>query len=116
VDRIAEVRNVPAASLEGYKQMMLNAIRGRAPGDVDQWSARQVYLALGNLLTSAAVLGIDATPMEGLDPDQFDKILGLQPKGHTTLCAVALGYRADDDASANAPKVRFAEQEVIEEI
>jgi nitroreductase len=104
IDRVAEVRNVPAASLDGYKQMMLNYVRGRAPGDVDQWSARQVYLALGNLLTSAAVLGIDATPMEGLDAAQFDKILGLEPKGYTSLCAVALGYRAPDDAYASAPK------------
>lgn len=61
----------------------------------------------------AAVLGIDACPMEGLDPTEYDRILSLPEKGYTTSVACALGYRADDDKYASAPKVRFEEGEVL---
>jgi nitroreductase len=116
IGRIAEVRSAPVASLEGFRKMLLGAIEGRTPEQVQQWSARQVYIALGNFLTSAAVLGIDATPMEGLEPAKYDQILGLVDKGYTALFAAAAGYRAEDDAYANLAKVRYEVGDVIEHV
>ncbi len=75
--------------------------------------ARQVYIALGEFMTSAALLGVDACPMEGIDPPKFDEILGLAAKGYNALCACAAGYRAADDKYAVSPKVRFKAQDVI---
>jgi len=77
VDRVALVRNTPRASLAGYRDGMLDFVTRAKNGDVNHWAARQAYLALGNFLTSAALLGIDVCPMEGIDPARYDAILGL---------------------------------------
>jgi nitroreductase len=77
------------------------------------WNTRQVYLALGGLMTSAAVLGIDTCPMEGLNPKEYDRILGLGNE-YATVCACAVGYRSAEDKYSKTPKVRFPKNEVIE--
>ena len=59
------------------------------------WRKQQVYLALGIALQSAAELGIDSTPMEGIDPKAYDK--AIQWKGHQTIVALCLGYRDPED-------------------
>lgn len=107
------MRGVPAESLKGYRDMMLGSVEGKSPESLLQWSKRQVYLALGTLLTSAALLHIDACPMEGFDPSGFVEVLGLREQGlaATVLCPV--GYRLEQDAYAGAKKVRFAQEDVI---
>jgi nitroreductase len=72
-------------------------------------------IARGNLMTAAALLGVDACPMEGLDPASYDEVLGLAAKGYSTVCACALGYRAADDQSASAKKTRYEFSEVGEQ-
>jgi nitroreductase len=59
------------------------------------------------------MLGIDTCPMEGIDPKQYDQILGLDKLGLATLCACPAGYRAADDKSASMLKVRFKAEDVI---
>lgn len=113
VARVAEVRKVAPASLEGFKKNMLG-ILSRPPEVLQAWVARQVYIALGTFLTSAAVLGIDACPMEGIDGAKYDEILGLGVQGYTALCVATAGYRASDDAYALATKVRFPLEQVVE--
>jgi|SRR5579883_1691450 len=111
VSRIAEVRKTPVSALDGYKQMMLGVL-GRP--QLEAWVARQVYIALGTFLASAAALSVDACPMEGIDPAKYDEILGLAAKGYTALCVATAGYRAADDAYASQAKVRFPRAEVVE--
>lgn len=64
------------------------------------WASKQSYIALGNMMTSAALLGIDSCPMEGFDKEKFEKILveeGLMDQDHFGVSTmVAFGYRADD--------------------
>ena len=117
ISRVAEVRSVTTESLQGFKDILLSSTKGAAEaGTLDVWMSRQVYIALGNLLTSAAMLGIDACPMEGFEPAKYDEVLGLPEKGYTALCAVALGFRAPTDKYADLKKVRFPREEVIEHI
>lgn len=112
--RQIEVRGGNVASLDGYKKMMLGSLEGaRAKGYLETWQSRQVYIALGQFMASAALLGVDTCPMEGLDPAQYDQILGLVGTSFTTLCACPAGYRAADDKYATAAKVRFPISEVI---
>lgn len=114
VRRTAEVRGVAPESIDGYRKMMVaNVAKGMRPDVQQQWAALQVYIALGNFMTAAAVLGIDTCPMEGLDPSKYDEILGLPAQGYRTLCACAAGYRAATDKYALAPKVRFATADVV---
>jgi nitroreductase len=113
--RVTEVRGVPASALEQYRQMIVGFIQ-REGFDLDGWATRQVYIALGGFLTAAAMLGIDACPMEGIDPAQYDAILGLEKHGYATVCACPAGYRAADCKYAELPKVRFKPEEVVAHI
>jgi len=81
--------------------------------DVPCWTQKQVYLNIGNTLLAAAVLGIDAVPIEGVDLAILDKEFGLQEKGFTSVAVVALGYHAADDANATLPKSRLPESELF---
>lgn len=115
--RISEVRGTPVDSLSGYKGMMTGMLLadGFKP-HVGTWAAKQAYLALGNLLTVAAVLGVDACPMEGFVPAEFDKLLGLTGTGLTTAVCCPLGYRAASDKYATLPKVRLPKSELVKTV
>jgi nitroreductase len=114
LSRIAQVRGVDAQSLKGFRDVLLGFL-AQAPEkfDVNSWSTRQVYIALGNFMTSAALLGIDTCPMEGIAGPQYDQILGLAGQGYQTVVVAAAGYRAPGDKYATLPKVRFAREEVL---
>jgi nitroreductase len=113
VARVAEVRGVSIESLAPMRGMMLGVVRGMDETKRRDWESRQLYLALGTLLTTAALMGIDAAPMEGIVPAEYDALLGLAARKLTTVVACALGYRASTDAYAGLPKVRFRKEDVI---
>ena len=115
--RTAEVRGIPVDSLAGFKKVMLGSIeKARAAGYLDTWQTHQIYIALGQFMAGAALLEIDACPMEGIDPAQYDAVLGLAGTGYATVVACAAGYRADDDKYATTQKVRFLPEDVITRI
>jgi nitroreductase len=110
----AKVRGVPEAALDTYKQMMVSFVKRAEQGfDINAWASDQLYIALGTFLTAAAVLGVDACPMEGIEPQKYDEILGLEKEGCRTAVVATAGYRADDDKYAAAPKVRYPASEII---
>ncbi len=114
IQRTATVRGVDPATLDPYRKVIAQSLAGaKSAGRLDTWQAHQVYIALGHFMASAALLGVDTCPMEGLVPAQYDEILGLLGTPFTTLCACAVGYRAADDKYATTPKVRFPVAEVI---
>lgn len=84
--------------------------------DVPQWMEKQVYLALGGLLLGAAMLGIDATPMEGFDASALDQALNLRERGLTGVVLVSLGRRSDKDFNAALPKSRLPKEAVFTHI
>lgn len=114
IQRVADVRGIPSDSLGGFKSTMLETVNGPLKGKNLPWTQRQAYIAMGFLLETAALLQIDACPMEGFDPNAFDKILGLEGKGWKSVATVALGYRHPEDGYQNMKKVRFADETVIE--
>jgi nitroreductase len=117
LNQVALVRGVPAESLAGYRGMMTGMLLSERFKPVAQhWSVRQAYIALGSLLTCAALLGVDACPMEGFVPSEFDKILGLTGQGLASAAACALGYRSPKDKYASAPKVRFPKSHLVRTI
>jgi nitroreductase/dihydropteridine reductase len=77
------------------------------------WMQKQVYIALGTLLQGAALLGIDACPIEGFAAAKLDAELGLRERGYTAVVLAALGYRSAEDFNAKLPKSRFDEASVI---
>lgn len=117
LDSIVATRGGAKEALKGYRDMMTGfAGKAAQEGWLREWAIRQVYIALGNFMTSAAVLGVDTCPMEGIEPANYDKILGLAGTEFETVVACAAGYRAADDKYAQLAKVRFAASEIIQHI
>tara|TARA_R110002072_G_scaffold135664_2_gene277231 strand:- start:7146 stop:7778 length:633 start_codon:yes stop_codon:yes gene_type:complete len=106
-------RQIPLENLEGYKNFMKGSFANKSEDEISSWATKQVYLTMGHMLASLAALQIDACPMEGLDPQAYDKILDLDAKYLKTIIAMPIGVRAPDDASATALKVRKDLSDII---
>jgi nitroreductase len=114
VEDIAKTRSQPLEKLKGYKSMMVETlVKGPQSAQIPEWSKKQVYIALGNFMTSAALLGVDTCPMEGIDPVAYDKTLGLTGSEYTTVVTCAAGYRHAEDAYSKQAKVRFPAKDLI---
>lgn len=117
INYTASARGVPVESLAQYRGMLVGGIvQAMDEPARDAWARNQAYIALGNFLTSAALLGVDACPMEGFDRAQYDEILGLRAKRLASAVIATVGYRASTDKYANAPKVRFPKEQVFTRI
>lgn len=113
---IITVRGGSLEALSTYGNMMISdLVKGPRHQKIKEWAACQTYIALGNLMTSAALMGIDTCPLEGIDPEKYDEILALQETPYHTLCACAVGYRHVEDKYAAQKKVRFAKSKIIDE-
>lgn len=113
--RISEVRGVERAHLEGFAKVIKgDIVNGLRHAVIQEWCARQAYIALGNLMTVAALESIDVCPMEGFDTAKYDELLGLRAQGFRAVVLAAIGHRADDDGAASLPKVRLPAGELIE--
>jgi nitroreductase len=114
IEHTASVRGLKVEDLQGYEKMMVsNLVERMTPEQSFKWASNQAYIALGNFMTAAAVLGVDACPFEGINPAKYDEILGIVGSGWKTVCACPTGYRAADDKYATAKKVRFESKDLI---
>ena len=114
INHIATLRGIPVESLEGMQNMVSCSIAGKTPEQLLAWNMRQAYIALGTGLVAAAEEQVDATPMEGFDPDALDAALGLSEKGLHSTVIMALGYRdAEEDYLSSAAKVRRSKDELF---
>ena len=116
VARTAEVRGATVESLDGFRQAMLGTLARMDAAQAHQWAARQTYVALGVFLASAALMGVDACPMEGFQAEKYDELLGLTEQRLGAVVIATAGYRAADDKYAAAAKVRFEPKDVIEHV
>jgi nitroreductase len=115
IEATATTRGIEASLLDGYRQMIqVDLIDGPRSQNIGQWSANQVYIALGNLLTSAALLGVDTCAIEGFSPPDYDRILGLESSDYQSCVVCACGYRSSDDKYASLSKVRYSAADLIE--
>ena len=116
VARIAEVREQSRESLRGLETAVQGTVTQAVEGGyVETWNSRQAYIALGFLLETAALLNIDATPMEGFDASKVNEILGLTD--YSAVAIAAIGYRdAENDWLASLSKVRKTKSELIQRI
>ncbi len=117
INQIAAERNAPLEALADFKGMILGAIDGKTPAELQLWFAKQAYIALGFGLVAAAFEGVDTTPMEGFDPAALDLALGLNEKGLKSAVVLAVGNRDEaNDYLVNAKKVRRPQSEFVEVI
>ena len=114
VDNIVNTRGVTKEMIADYEGMMKYSITSRTDEQKGIWIEKQIYLALGNLLSSLSVLGIDSCPMEGFDSNVYDEILGLQDLKSVVICTI--GKRDETDDYQNYKKVRKPLSELFETI
>lgn len=114
VECLAEANGKSVEDFDMLRGMIVGFNEAMSSSQRHEWNKRQVYIALGQLMTSAAALGIDACPLEGISASAYDEILGLGGSGYATCMACALGYRTDADKYAAAPKARFELSRVVE--
>jgi len=113
IARLSEVQETPVENLAGYAAMISSFCNNMTPSEKQAWNTNQVYIALGQLMASAAVTGIDTCPLEGISQSDYDEILGLKNSGYATAVACALGYRSAEDNYAKAKKARFSADVLI---
>jgi len=113
---IQNIRETPEPILKPYKEGLLAMVSKMSVEERQQWSTKQAYIALGNLMTVCALERIDACPMEGFVPSKYDEILQLNTKGLKTVLLLPVGYRAADDMFAEFKKVRQPIEETVIEI
>jgi nitroreductase len=114
IERMAQVRGGSAEEFMAFENLVNDFLENPPDAlDIKAWSSRQVYIALGSFMTSAALLGVDTCPMEGLDPAGYDQALGLEGTGYWTVAACPAGYRAAEDKYSALAKVRFEKKDII---
>lgn len=116
IEATASSRGLDPTTLAGYRQMMAkDLVDGPRSATIERWASNQVYIALGNLMTAAALLGIDTCPIEGFSPPDYDRLLGLDDSDYRSCVVCACGYRSSEDRYAGLAKVRFDRSELIEQ-
>ncbi len=111
--RVTQIRNTEVD--QGRVQTMSGYIHSMEKEQIQQWTQKQLYIMLGQFLTSCVLLEMDACPIEGFEPLQMNKLLNLSEKGLTSVVTVSVGYRDKDDFNQldKAPKARLPIDEVM---
>lgn len=99
-------RELKLKDLQGYGDFIKMKLAEKSTEEQFYWTKHQTYMALANLLAACSELKIDSCPMEGFEPEQYNKILGLTEKGLNASVIAAVGYRSKEDTSQYLPKVR----------
>ena len=116
LDLKADTQGLDRDGLVDYGNMMKGAVSGMSEEIKSQWTARQTYIALGNLLAVCSMLRIDACPMEGFEPAKYNEILGLNEKGLNAAVIATVGYRSEEDQTQHLKKVRKPADALFESV
>lgn len=107
IHHTAAERGVSPHTLAGFRESLVGIVTRNTPEQNYQWAARQAYIAFGTAIAAAATEQVDATPMEGFDPQALDALLNLKEKGLRSVTLLPLGYRdTANDWLASQKKVR----------
>jgi len=112
----AKITGASVEQLAGYGDFIKTKLKEMPAAAMQNWTAKQAYIALNSALIACAELHIDSTPMEGFEADQYDKILGLSEQGLSACVLLAIGYRHEDDTTQHAPKVRKPIDQLFKEV
>lgn len=105
-------RALPQDKIDAYVNLYANHLKDVLSDDekIYQWSARQTYIALANMMSMAASLKIDSCPIEGFSKNDVEKVLNLDTKKWQLSVIVPFGYRINEQPS----RQRLSFDEVVE--
>ena len=113
---VKNTRDTPDEILNPFKDYLKTDISNKSENQLALWMKNQAYIALGNLLTVAAIEKIDSCPMEGFNPEKYDEVLNLKKHNLKSALVLPVGYRAEDDYMKDLKKVRKNIADVVIEI
>lgn len=105
-NNVAAIRNTPETILAPYREDLKAMMRDMTKEERQEWSIKQAYITLGNLMTVCAIEKIDSCPMEGFASQKYDEILKLNDRHLKSVLLLPVGYRDENDIFANFKKVR----------
>ncbi len=94
-------REMPQEKLDFYLGLYAGHLKDTLSSNenIYSWTARQTYIALGNMMTAAAVKGIDSCPIEGFEKEKVEEILKLDLSKYQLSCIVPFGYRINEQST-----------------
>lgn len=113
IKNTSETRDIAIENLKQYGGFVKKTIAKMDSETLSNWTSKQTYIALGNLLNAAAEIKVDTTPIEGFDPKQYNEILGLTQKDLNATVIVAVGYRSEEDNTQHLGKIRRTTEELF---
>jgi len=105
-------REMPQESLDFYMDIYAKHLEKTLSTDenIYHWTAKQSYIALGNMMTAAAYIGIDSCPIEGFEKENLEKVLALDTSKYQVAVVVPFGYRLNEQPT----QLRLPFDEVVE--
>lgn len=105
-------REMPQESLDFYMDIYAKHLEKTLSSDdnIYAWTAKQSYIALGNMMTAAAFVGIDSCPIEGFEKENVEDVLGLDTSKYQVAVIVPFGYRVNEQPT----QLRLPFNEVVE--
>jgi nitroreductase/dihydropteridine reductase len=113
IRNISKTRDINIKDLNGFKEMLFNYKNSLTDAATLEWINNQIYIALGNLLTSCAIIGIDTCPMEGFNPKKYDEILNLNKLNLNAVLTIPIGYSSSKDPYLSMKKVRRLKKDFL---
>lgn len=112
VKRLFGRRNLPQEALDTYlaRYAAHNETEIAPYMNTYAWAAKQCYLALANMMTGAASLGIDSCPIEGFSKSGVEEVLDVDASQFGAAVVVTFGYRAGEQT----PRLRQPLADLVE--
>lgn len=105
-------REMPQEKLDFYLNLYATHLADTLSSDenIYSWTAKQSYIAMGNMMTAAAIKGIDSCPIEGFEKEKVEEVLGLDKTKYQLACVLPFGYRINPQST----QLRAKFEEVVE--
>ncbi len=105
-------RDMPQEKYDFYLNLYANHLSDTLSSDenIYAWTSKQTYLAVSNMMTAAASIGIDSCPIEGFEKENLEKILNLDTSKYQVSVVLPFGYRINEQST----QLRLSSSEVVE--
>ena len=105
-------REMPQDKLDFYLNLYAEHLKETLSSDenIYSWTSKQSYIALGNMMTAAAYVGVDSCPIEGFEKEKIEEVLELDTTKYQLSCVLPLGYRLNEQSTQQ----RLPFEEVVE--
>jgi len=94
-------REMPKETLDFYMDIYAKHLEETLSTDenIYHWTSKQSYIALANMMTAAAYIGVDSCPIEGFDKEKLELVLGIDTNKYQVSVVLPFGYRVNEQSS-----------------